>query len=410
MARNALGGWLLAGAVLMAGVASSVGLQWPVAIDDPTRLLVVLAALAGWGVGYAVIAAFVVADAVRRVRLRDLDGLQRGANFVKVTGIWFFLANFVALTLLSGVAAGIAATAGYGLYGTLVIPLSVAATYLVFLPTSAYGIGCLVLMNRDGAIGRAFFGINLALHLLFIVDVISAVLVVEFARHVLGRTRTPSPLARNLSTGVVALGSILALADLILAVVALIVQPQHSALYGIVAVLLLAAPLTLILLVLVPVVPIITFRTAVRLYLLDDLDRLQRTTRNVKLVAIPLFIQNFLLSAAIVAVLTLFPVAASRGLIVLMGPLAVPIIGAFSSVGLVPTVTGTYLMLLVTSCYGVACVALLLRRQAVTKRYYVVNVILHLIFVADIASTLVVAHRARQILLTGAPPKTPGRQ
>lgn len=220
-------------------------------------------------------------------------------------------------------------------------------------------------------------------------------------------TQTPKAWSRNLMTAVVGLSSVLAVAGLILAVITLILRPQDGALLATTTALLLVSPLALLLLVVIPVVPIVTLRTAVRLCLLGDLDALQRTTSRLKLIAIPMFVQNFILCTVVVLALTLFPVAASRGLIIFAGPFAVLIIGFFSSVGLVPTVVGTYLMMLVTSSYGIACLALLRRRRVITKRFCVVNVILHAGFVTDIVSTLVVAYRARAVLVAGGRPAPP---
>lgn len=413
MASRVLGGWLVVGAILMGGVAAGVGLSRPFPIDEPRDLIVVFAVLGAWGAIHVVAATFVVVDAVRLARRRDLDGLQRAANFVKLIAIPGFMLNFVALALLAGAATvfGARDRAELGLVGPAMAVLFVFLTYLVFLPTSAYGVACLVLMKKDRVIGRAFFGVNMALHLLFVVDVLSAIVVVEVARHLLGTARAPKRVARNLLTGVLLVGSVLASVWLVLVVITLLLGSPGAMVGRTIAALTLASPLECVLLVLVPIVPVVTLRASVRLFLRGDLDALRRATRTVKLVAIPLFIQNFVFCAVIVLALTLLPVVASRGLIIFAGPLAVPIVGAFTSVGLVPAVIGTYLMMLLTSVYGLACLARMLRERAVTPLFFTVNVILHLVFVADIVSTLVVAHRAKQVLRareTSAAPEPSG--
>lgn len=292
------------------------------------------------------------------------------------------------------------------------IVLFLVATYVVMVPTSAYGLAALSLLRRDGALRGGLYWLNAVLHFLFILDVFSAVLVVELARQHLGRARAPRTVTKNLLTGVVGLCSIPALASVILvAAVAAssagvfgfsALQPAtENRLLDVVEVLLIATPVAISSIVILPGVPTITFRTSVQLCLQDDLESLRQTTRNVKLAAIPIFIQNFFVSAGLVGALTILPVAASRGLVLLFFPIGLPIVAAFGSVGFVPTVTLTYPMMLVTSCSGVACVAALKRRRVVTSAFCIINSVLHLIFVADIVSTLVVAARAKQ-QLTGA--------
>ena len=160
----------------------------------------------------------------------------------------------------------------------------------------------------------------------------------------------------------------------------------------------LASPAEFALLVLVPVVPLVTFRTAVRLFLADDLDVLRGSARTVKLALIPLFVQNFVLCTIVVLGLTLLPVVITRGAILLSGPAGVVLVGATASTGLIPTVIGTYLMMLPTSIYGVTCLALMLRHRAITPRFCALHMVLQFVFVADIISTLVIAQRARQVL------------
>ena len=100
MAPKALAGWLVVGAILMAGLTSSVGTRWPFTIEGHAHL-VVYAVLGLWSLGYLAIAIFIVLDARRMVNRRDLDGLQRAANLIKVTAVWFFLLNFIGLSSLA---------------------------------------------------------------------------------------------------------------------------------------------------------------------------------------------------------------------------------------------------------------------------------------------------------------------
>jgi hypothetical protein len=392
-----LGAALVLGAFLAAFVASGIGLKQPFRIDEPADLTIAYAVLGAWLVIYLVLAIVVVADAARLARSRDLAAAQDSANLVKLIAIPFFLLNFVALTEVVTVV-GAGDQDRLGLDGFIVAPLFVVLTYLVFLPTSAYSVVCLSLMRKGGQIGRTFFGVNLALQFLFVVDVPSAIVVVEVARDRLGAARRPGTLSRNLMAGVLIVGS--SLATLWLASVAIFYFLDLRAdvfAYGILY-LTLASPAEFALLVLVPVVPLVTFRTAVRLFLADDLDVLRGSARTVKLALIPLFVQNFVLCTIVVLGLTLLPVVITRGAILLSGPAGVVLVGATASTGLIPAVIGTYLMMLPTSIYGVTCLALMLRHRAITPRFCALHMVLQFVFVADIISTLVIAQRARQVL------------
>ncbi|MGC4937147.1 hypothetical protein [Kribbella sp. DT2] len=386
MAR-VLGGWLGLGAVLTAGVAAGILLKKPFRIDAAGDLGIAYAVLGGWLAVHLVLGVLVVADAARLTRRRELDALHRAADHVKLVAIAFFVLNFVAL-------AGAVMIQGaddrdrLGLDGFVVALLFVVLTYLALLPTSAYGVGCLVVMRKDQRVGQLFFGVNVALHFLFVVDVLSSIVVVEVARQLLGTARAPGAWPRNLMTGVLVAGSSLAAVWLVFVAIfyGLDFRPDFIA-QGIVW-LVLVPPAEFVLLVVVPVMPLVTFRTAVRLFLGSDLDTLRRAARTVKLALIPLFLQNFVLCAVIVLGLTLLPVAITRGLILFSGPAGIAFVGVFTATGLVPTVIGTYLMLLPTSIYGITCLALMMRHRAVSPRFGVVNTVLHLVFVADIVSAL----------------------
>jgi hypothetical protein len=394
MAR-VLGGWLVLGAILTAAVASGIVLKQPFRIDEPADLSIAYAVLGSWLAVELVLGMLVVADAVRLARRRELDALQRAANFVKLVAVPFFLLNFVAL-------AGAVAIQGaddldrLGLDGFVMATLFVVLTYLAFLPTSAYGVACLVVMRNDGRVGQLFFGVNLTLHFLFVVDVISSIVVVEVARHLLGVARAPGAWSRNLLTGVLAVGSSLATLWLAFVVILYVFDPPGTFFASGIFWLALVPPAEFVLLVLLPVVPLVTFRTAVRQFLAGDLDALRRSARTVKLVLIPLFVQNFVLSAILVLGLTLLPVVVTRGAVIFMGPAGIGFVAAFTSAGLVPTVIGTYLMMLPTSIYGVTCLALMMRQRAVSPRFGVVNTLLHLVFVADIVSALAAFSGARR--------------
>ncbi|MEV5960976.1 hypothetical protein AB0L70_04385 [Kribbella sp. NPDC051952] len=397
-----LGGILVLGAVLTGLVASGIGAKKPIRIDGTADLTVAYVVLGAWLLVYLVTAAVVVADAARLTRKGDLDAAQDSSNFVKLIAIPFFVLNFIALTEVVTVV-GANDDDRLGLDGFIVAPLLVLLTYLVFLPTSAYGVACLTLMRRGNQIGRTFFGINMALHFLFVVDVLSAIVVVEVARDRLGVLRRPGT-SRKLLAGVLIVGSSVATLWLACVAISHFLHVDAYAFVDLIWYLTLASPAVFTLLVLIPVVPLVTFRAAVRLFLADDLAVLRRSALTVKLALIPLFVQNFILCAIIVLGLALLPIAITRGAILLEGPAGLALVGATASTGLVPAVIGTYLMMLPTSIYSVTCLALMMRHRAISPRFCALHVILQFIFVADIISTLIVAHRALQIMAGPVPP------
>lgn len=397
-----LGASLILAAILVAGVASGIGLNWPIRIDGTQDLNVAYAVLAVWLLIYIGLAIAVLLDAARLARRGDLEALQDSANFVKVVAIPFFVFNFIALTEAVTVT-GADDELRLGLSGFLAALLFVALTYVVFLPTSAYGVACLNVMRKNDQIGRIFYGINLVLHFLFVVDVFSSIVVVEVSRDRLGTRRPPGRLVTNLMAGVLTVCSAFSLVWLICLALAFWLHVDAILLSYLLYYLGFATPLAFIALVLVPAVPLITFRTAVRLFLGDDLDVLRQSARTVKLSLIPLFLQNFVLGTTIVLVWTLLPVAITRGALLFMGPWGVAFVGATAASALIPAVVGTYLMMLPTSTYGVTCLALMLRRRVISPRFCALHIVLQFIFVADIVSTLGVAHRARKVLTATTP-------
>ncbi|MET7278316.1 hypothetical protein ABZS29_08810 [Kribbella sp. NPDC005582] len=368
-----LGGWLGVGTLLMVAL-----------IEELPAVPVVLG---GWLVGCFVVGGVVVADALRLRRREDLDGLQRSANVVKVAAVPFFLVNFVALArVVLHVGAG--DRQHFGLRGFLTAVLFVVLTYLVMLTTSAYSIGCLAVMRQNGQIGPGFFGLHLILQFLFVADVVSAIVVIEVARNRLGTAQRPGPLSRQLLTGVLLIFSVFATIWLVMLPGFYSDYPLFDADWhyrlGFVPF------VAFLILVVVPIVPLVAFRTAVRWYLAGDVDALRRSNRTVKLTMIPLFLQNFFLCAVITGVISYFPLR------MMQKPsdawLAVP----FVSLSIVPGIIGAYLMLLPTSIYGITCLALMLRQRLITPRFCAIHVVLHLLFVADIISALVVSSRDKR--------------
>ncbi|MFK4083042.1 hypothetical protein ACI2LF_02970 [Kribbella sp. NPDC020789] len=374
-AAKALGAWLGLGAVLMAGLA----LRWPA-----MPVLVVF-----WAVGYFVGAGVMVADAIRLRRRRELAALQASANVVKVAAIPFFVLNFVAL---ARVVVRVADDSDdFGLRGFLLAVLFVVLTYLAMLPTSAYTVGCLALMRDDELIGRGFYGLHLILQFLFVTDIVSAMVVIEVTRNRLGTARPPGVVSKYLLAGVLLVCSILSTIWLVL------LAAYYLDWYALTGTgwdfqLALVPSIAFMILVVVPVVPLVAFRIAVRYFLAGDLDALRRSNRAVKLAMIPLFVQNIALALVITGVLS------ALSLYLVESTSDLWFTATIASLSLAPAIICGYLMLLPTSIYGITCLALMLRQRLISPRYCALHVLLHLMFVADVVSALVVSRRARQAL------------
>lgn len=395
---KALGVMLATGAVLMAYIAYNFEGAEPYRIDTTADRAIMWAVLGVWFAVYAVLGCFAGYDAVRLSRRRDLGALQASANLVKLVAVPFFILNLFALTQVV-LAVGANDSDRLGLDGFLLGLLLVFLTYVAMLPTSAYGVAMLVLLRKDDRIGRVFFGVAMALHFLFVVDVLSTIVVVEVARGILGTARPPGRFSKNLLTGVLAAGSAIAVPWLVFFAILLIVHREDhyyldsGFLTGALYRLAYGVSVEFILLVVVPIVPLVAFRTAVRLFLMDDLETLGRTARNVKLVMIPLFVQNFAVCTIVVFFVSLIPVIITRGELLFAGPGGFALIGIFTLTGLVPAAIGTYLMLLPTSIYSIAYFSLLLRHRAITPGAYILHTLLQFVYVADIISTLVITRR-----------------
>jgi len=178
--------WTLAVALLVVpvvvvggSVGSNLGLL--PAPDDELWNSLVWQGWFAWLVLYLMAAVWAAKDAFGMLRQRDLDGLRRAAMLVKLTSIPFFILNFVLLTVI---AMALSITG----IGVVLAPIFVASTYVIMLSTSVYGVCCLTLMHRDRAISTTFLTVNVILHLIFIVDIVSTLVVAHRAKRVLDRT------------------------------------------------------------------------------------------------------------------------------------------------------------------------------------------------------------------------------
>lgn len=120
-------------------------------------------------------------DAVHKLAAGDAAGLRKGAITVKLAGIPFFVLNYVVvamvallLQLLASMWAGGAILALFNWAGVGVV---MVVTYLVMLPTSAYGWAGLIWLRRNRAVSNTFFVLNAILHTIFVVDILSSLIV-----------------------------------------------------------------------------------------------------------------------------------------------------------------------------------------------------------------------------------------
>lgn len=134
-------------------------------------------------------------DAVRKFAIGDADGLRKGAITIKLAGIPLFVTNFV---LVAGIALFFQFLASMWAGGAVLavlnwagVGLMVGLTYLVMLPTSAYGWACLIWLRRHNTITNTFLVANALLHAIFVVDIISSLIVAAKVRETLAGTAHP---------------------------------------------------------------------------------------------------------------------------------------------------------------------------------------------------------------------------
>lgn len=162
-------------AVLLGGAALVVVLLW--LGEDWSESQVLTTAGIAFAI-YAATSALAIRDARNLYRNRDLAALRRAMILVKLSLIPVFVMNYVICAVM------ISSLAFFGV-GFVMIPFAVGGTYLVMLPTSAYGLACLMLLKDRAAISPTYLGVNVIAHLLFVLDVISTFVVASRVGHVL---------------------------------------------------------------------------------------------------------------------------------------------------------------------------------------------------------------------------------
>lgn len=165
-------------------LAPVFGLSLIAAVAASTPYLAVIAGV--WGLLYLIATIMVIVEAVMMFRRGDADALGSSARLVKYCGIPFFTTNFAVLATATGavllISSMFAAGAITGALAALAVPILVVGTYLAMLPTSVYGIAGAVLLRRQGRASTAFAVVNVILHLIFVVDIFSTLVVASRAK------------------------------------------------------------------------------------------------------------------------------------------------------------------------------------------------------------------------------------
>ena len=197
MARWLLAGWLILGAAIL--IVAGILLQDPRPLGLTTEDFLgwrVLPVFGGWVVLYIAPLGFVINDVIQLWNRRDLQALRQGAVIVKAGGLPYLVLTFLLVAtvmlfsavafLFTGMCAVCVVIAPIVMIvGSLAVSVLLVVLCLVLLPTSVYGIVCLVLLLRERAIGVSFFVVNLILHLILVPDLVSTVLTFRRAGAVL---------------------------------------------------------------------------------------------------------------------------------------------------------------------------------------------------------------------------------
>lgn len=154
-------------------------------------------ALLVWVLSLTLVAVLVVADSVSKAARGETRRLLRGMSWFKFALIPLFVVNFLFFaaivlgftlygvaaalftlvdfdpkTALAGGALATLSTLATGLVGAIIVGL----TYAVMLPTSADGIAFLIMLRRRRQIGIPAFVLHLVLHLMFVADIVSTLI------------------------------------------------------------------------------------------------------------------------------------------------------------------------------------------------------------------------------------------
>lgn len=328
------------------------------------------------GVLVAVVA-FAVVHAVVLVHRDDLQALISGVLFAKVVTLPVFVCGFAVFGLFSGFSTLLAFT-----WSLRVVPVVMSLLYLAVLPTSLYGIGCVIVLFRRRAVGPRFAAATIILHAVLVADLFSAV-VVEW------RAQSAARAARSASAGVQQPAADVRPGPPVWSALILVLMVAVFALGAVGDLAILednptSHPTGVVLRFLADhwialwVGWMLSFTTMAGYVLMHALWLGLRGRSGtlcvagviIKIAAVPFFVISFVVLIIVGTVSLVFG---------LLGLVVAPLL-----------VFGSWLIVLVTSAYGVSTLVVLRRRGQVGWVFTVVHVVLHLLFVADLISMVVV--------------------
>ena len=130
-----------------------------------------------WTVAFIIISIALLMDTITLVKNKDKSVLIRQMKKIKYSSITYFILNFIILgVVMIGVVMG---SRGMGI---ILLPIPFILTYFILVATSFYGIGLLLLLYREGKITIKKFILFIILHLTFVLDIISTMLIMKICR------------------------------------------------------------------------------------------------------------------------------------------------------------------------------------------------------------------------------------
>jgi hypothetical protein len=152
----------------------------PFEVESEHFVIFILAAFVGWNLLLIVATVLVIIDSVLKIRSGKTRALATDVFVVKLAAIPFFLFNFGLLALL-----GVMGAAFWFKGGVIIlafVPLEIALTYLAMLSTSVYGWASIARLRRDRVIGTGLTVLYSFLLLIFVTDIVVAILLFGHSR------------------------------------------------------------------------------------------------------------------------------------------------------------------------------------------------------------------------------------
>lgn len=132
--------------------------------------------LIGWNVLLLVVAILAAVDSIRKVRAGKARQVATGVFVTKLAAIPYFLLNFLLWGALAGVGLAL------GGWGIFVIAIAVPLTWFTMLSTSIYGWASIVLLRREGRIGKVQAALYTILLCVFVADIVVGILLFVHSR------------------------------------------------------------------------------------------------------------------------------------------------------------------------------------------------------------------------------------